>query len=65
MDPASNVSRAVVEQVVKGRSGRLYLPKSMESKADIQAKPLWVKDIILKNVLSRKNRQIVLEKTSG
>jgi all-trans-retinol dehydrogenase (NAD+) len=44
MDPASNVSDAVVEQVLAGRSGRIYMPRTEEAKAGIRNYPVWFHD---------------------
>ena len=46
-DPASNVSDAVVEQVLAGRSGQIFMPRTEESKAGMRNYPLWVQDGLL------------------
>jgi len=45
-DPPSNVSNLVVEQVLKGRSGRLVVPKSEEGKTGLRNWPRWVQDLM-------------------
>ena len=65
VDPPSNVSKAVVEQVVKERSGRLFVPRSEIRTEGLRTKPLWVQDIIFKNVWKRKKGQVVLERTGS
>ncbi|KAF2659094.1 NAD(P)-binding protein [Lophiostoma macrostomum CBS 122681] len=65
VDPPSNVSKAVLEQVVKARSGRVYVPGSEVKKASLRNQPLWFQDFILKNVWKRKKREVVLETTDG
>ena len=46
-DPASNVSDAVLEQVLAGRSGRIFMPRTEESKISLRVYPVWVQDAIL------------------
>ncbi len=47
VDPASNVSNAVVEQVLVGRSGQIFMPRTEESKAGMRNYPIWVQDSLL------------------
>ncbi|KIX09017.1 uncharacterized protein Z518_00095 [Rhinocladiella mackenziei CBS 650.93] len=46
-DPASNVSDAVVEQVLAGRSGQIFVPRSEAGKTHLRNWPLWMQDIML------------------
>jgi all-trans-retinol dehydrogenase (NAD+) len=46
-DPASNVSDAVIEQVMSGRSGRIFMPRTEETKAGIRNYPLWLGDMLV------------------
>ncbi|ETI24891.1 hypothetical protein G647_04261 [Cladophialophora carrionii CBS 160.54] len=55
-DPASNVSDAVVEQVLAGRSGRVFVPRTEERNAGVRNFPLWLQDALL--WLSQKRFQI-------
>jgi all-trans-retinol dehydrogenase (NAD+) len=45
-DPPSNVSNLVVEQVLKGRSGRIVVPKSEEGKTGLRNWPVWTQDLM-------------------
>ncbi|KAJ9603544.1 hypothetical protein H2200_011730 [Cladophialophora chaetospira] len=45
-DPASNVSDAVVKQVLAGRSGRIFMPRTEEAKAEVRSYPLWLQDVM-------------------
>ena len=45
-DPPVNVSRVVVEQVLKGKSGRLFVPKGKVWIASNRSWPLWLQDIL-------------------
>ncbi len=55
-DPPSNVSNLVVKQVLKGKSGRLCVPKTEEGKTSLREWPIWVRDILFGFVLKRKER---------
>lgn len=44
-DPASNVSDMIVEQVVAGRSGRLFVPKDQVKIANVRSWPQWTQDM--------------------
>lgn len=46
VDPPTNVSRVVVEQVLKGKSGRLYVPEGQKWLAGNRSWPLWVQDLV-------------------
>ncbi|OAP65389.1 hypothetical protein AYL99_01361 [Fonsecaea erecta] len=46
-DPASNVSDAVVEQVLAGRSGRIFVPRTEESSTYVRNFPVWLQDAVL------------------
>ncbi|KIW89360.1 uncharacterized protein Z519_10214 [Cladophialophora bantiana CBS 173.52] len=46
-DPASNVSDAVVEQVLAGRSGQIFVPRTEEGRAGLRNWPLWLQDAVL------------------
>ncbi|KAF2267776.1 NAD(P)-binding protein [Lojkania enalia] len=45
--PAVNVSNVVVDQVLRGKSGRIHVPLSEESFASLRSWPLWLQDIVL------------------
>ncbi|KIV82193.1 hypothetical protein PV11_04320 [Exophiala sideris] len=45
IDPASNVSNAIVEQVLAARSGQIYMPRSVESATGARNYPIWVHDV--------------------
>lgn len=44
-DPASNVSDVVVEQVLKGRSGRVCVPKKENKTMGLRNWPRWAQDV--------------------
>jgi len=46
-DPASNVSDAVVEQVLAGRSGQIFMPRTEASKTGLRSYPLWLQDSLM------------------
>jgi len=46
-DPASNVSDAVVEQVLAGRSGKIFMPRTEEAKEGVRSYPIWLQDVLL------------------
>lgn len=46
VDPASNVSDVVVKQVVKGKSGRLYVPEKLKWVDGIRTLPVWMLDVM-------------------
>lgn len=54
-DPPTNVSDLVVKQVLNGKSGRLVVPKSEESKTGLRNWPVWAQDIALGLVWQRKD----------
>lgn len=49
-DPPSNVAKAVVDQVLAHRSGRIYMPRSAERQAGTRGLPLWLQDMFFQNV---------------
>jgi hypothetical protein len=53
-DPPSNVSDLVVDQVLKGRSGRLIVPKREEGKTGLRNWPMWAQDLVYGFVGKRK-----------
>jgi all-trans-retinol dehydrogenase (NAD+) len=53
-DPPSNVSNVVVEQVLKGRSGRVIVPKREEGKTGVRHWPMWAQDLMFGLVGKRK-----------
>lgn len=53
-DPASNVSRLVVAQVLAARSGRIFVPKDQERYANARAWPLWFRDVTMGYPWSKK-----------
>jgi len=55
-DPPINVSNRIVEQVLKGRSGRLVVPKSEERKTGLRNWPRWVQDLLFGNVWRNEKR---------
>lgn len=56
--PPENVSRMVVEQVLKGRSGKLYVPESFYSVSFIKMLAPWFGDVFFGHVKrSRRVRQ--------
>ncbi|KIW00129.1 hypothetical protein, variant [Verruconis gallopava] len=55
-DPASNVSDKVIEQVLKGRSGRITVPESEKGKMSLREYPMWVQDILYGYVWKPKGR---------
>jgi all-trans-retinol dehydrogenase (NAD+) len=52
-DPASNVSNLVVEQVLAGRSGQIFVPKNQERYRNIRGWPLWAQDLLYGYVWKR------------
>lgn len=46
VDPASNVSDAVVEQVLAARSGRIFMPRSEEGNSGVRTWPIWLQDVV-------------------
>lgn len=44
MDPATNVSDAVIEQVLSSRSGQIFMPRSEERGTRIRSWPVWLQD---------------------
>ncbi|KIW68941.1 hypothetical protein PV04_04852 [Phialophora macrospora] len=46
-DPASNVSDAIVEQVLAGRSGRIFVPKTEEKNTGLRNFPVWLQDVVI------------------
>ncbi|ORX89415.1 hypothetical protein BCR34DRAFT_609240 [Clohesyomyces aquaticus] len=53
LDPPSNVSDRVVEQVLAGRSGRIYVPRAQEGNARLREWPLWAQDVVMGYVWKR------------
>jgi all-trans-retinol dehydrogenase (NAD+) len=53
-DPPSRVSNVVLEQVLKGRSGRICVPKSQELHTGIRNWPRWAQDVAFGLVRKRK-----------
>ena len=49
-DPASNVAKAVVEQVLAHRSGQIFMPRSAENQAKTRRLPIWLQDVVLGNI---------------
>jgi hypothetical protein len=45
-DPASNVSDAVIEQVLANRSGQIFVPKGENGIAMTRSWPLWLQDVV-------------------
>ena len=45
-DPASNVSDLIVNQVLAGRSGQIFVPKDQERYRNARSWPLWVQDVL-------------------
>lgn len=52
-DPPTRVSDVVVEQVLKGRSGRICVPKSQERHMGIRNWPRWAQDVVFGLVFSK------------
>lgn len=46
LDPAVNVSNAVVRQVLSDRSGQLVIPEGQEHSKHIRSVPVWIRDIM-------------------
>ncbi|RVX75506.1 hypothetical protein B0A52_00859 [Exophiala mesophila] len=44
LDPATNVSNAVVDQVLAARSGRIFMPRGEVGKSRVRTWPLWLQD---------------------
>lgn len=49
-DPPSNVAKAVVEQVVAGRSGQIFMPRWVERQKGMRGFPIWAQDLMLGNI---------------
>ncbi|EHY57407.1 hypothetical protein HRR83_002893 [Exophiala dermatitidis] len=47
LDPATNVSDAVVEQVLAARSGQVFVPRSEKHRTGLRALPIWAQDVIM------------------
>lgn len=62
-DPAKNVSDEVVKQVVKGRSGRLVVPKHQEAFTNIRKLPIWFTDALA--YVGRKSRGFSFAEEDG
>lgn len=56
LDPPSRVSDAVLEQVLRGRSGRLCVPAGGEGNTVIVHWPRWVQDLLLGLVWRREGQ---------
>lgn len=46
LHPAANVADKVVEQVLKGRSGKLFMPESDYYLSFVKALPIWAFDLL-------------------
>ena len=44
-DPPQRVSEVVLEQVLKGRSGRICVPRDQERFAGVRGLPRWAQDL--------------------
>ncbi|KAH7090695.1 hypothetical protein FB567DRAFT_298402 [Paraphoma chrysanthemicola] len=55
-DPPSNVSNVVIQQVLAGKSGKLCVPKSEESKTGLRGWPRWAQDVIYGQIWQRKDQ---------
>ncbi|KAJ9632534.1 uncharacterized protein PV06_02891 [Exophiala oligosperma] len=44
MDPPSNVSDAVIEQVLSSRSGQIFMPRGEERGTHVRSWPVWLQD---------------------
>ncbi|KAF2107397.1 hypothetical protein BDV96DRAFT_298962 [Lophiotrema nucula] len=55
-DPAINVSKLVVDQVLAARSGRLHVPLSEESKSGIRYWPMWYQDMMMGYVFPKSKK---------
>ena len=53
-DPPTCVSDVVVEQVLKGRSGRICVPKREEKHMGIRNWPRWAQDLAFGLVFGKK-----------
>jgi short-subunit dehydrogenase len=60
-DPPTNVSDVVVEQVLKGRSGRICVPKNQERYMGIRNRPQWAQDLALGLVGGKGERKASLD----
>ncbi|KAF2728824.1 NAD(P)-binding protein [Polyplosphaeria fusca] len=49
-DPAINVARIVVDQVLMAKSGRIFAPKGEEAKVGLRNWPVWMQDLLIGNV---------------
>lgn len=58
-DPAVNVSKAILEQVLAGRSGKIFVPKDQERMSKVRNMSLWTYDIVVKNVQLPWSRNVV------
>ncbi|RMZ89455.1 hypothetical protein DV736_g3326, partial [Chaetothyriales sp. CBS 134916] len=47
LDPPTNVTDVVIEQVLAGRSGQLFIPKSEGRIAALRSLPIWLQDTLL------------------
>lgn len=45
-DPASNVTDLIVEQVLAGRSGQIFVPKDQVRYKNARSWPLWLQDVL-------------------
>lgn len=50
LHPPENVSRKIVEQVLKGRSGKLYMPESQYYVSFLKMLPVWFSDMLLGHI---------------
>lgn len=46
LHPAANVANKVVEQVLRGRSGKLFMPESDYYLSFVKALPMWAFDLV-------------------
>ncbi|PSN69342.1 NAD(P)-binding protein [Corynespora cassiicola Philippines] len=60
-DPPNKVSDAILEQVLKGKSGRLIVPTTEARKAMLRSWPLWLQDILIGNASSKKKKKRTFE----
>jgi all-trans-retinol dehydrogenase (NAD+) len=45
-DPASNVSDLVLENVLNGRSGQIFVPKDQVRNSKMRTYPIWMQDAL-------------------
>lgn len=64
-DPPTRVSDVVVEQVLKGRSGRLCVPKSQEKHMGIRNWPRWAQDLAFGLVFKKEQLELAEDPKSA